>query len=283
VADSSPGGLVQAYLAPAIYLSVAAALAYRWPHGRRSARWLIHLLLLVYGMFVFQIALGRSDTGHVLRGSYPCWFFVVASGEHLVLGLRGMGPRARAAAATAIVILAAGALHVYNPVRGVAAQALQVVTGASLPARGATVWSPIGGASIDGDVLRSHQRVTDAIGRLLPPGETFFDFGNQGAYYLYTDRVVPTRFALVAYAATRRDQVSVVADLDAARVPLVLLSDEPFFSRIDGISQALRHPVIAEYVEREFVFLMKVEGITFLARRGYSVDASGRIAPRAAK
>ena len=102
----------------------------------------------------------------------------------------------------------------------------------------------------------------------LAPNETFFDFANAPALYYLTDRRLPIRQIQVSQYEDVRLQREVIAALERDRsVRLALMRFPEFAFILDGVSNAQRAPLVAQYLETHFTPALDQNGVVFWRRR----------------
>jgi hypothetical protein len=264
-----------------------AALLSRNP--ARPLRWLTPVLLLGLSVTVllFRAASRRLDA--VDRGAIAATAVAVVSARG-ILGRADAGHLAlygvlAGIPATWLIYRAGHALH-YRPAiaaLGVALSVLLLVrfdprwmlktwwlgvrgpdnVSASAPAPDAGCWrTPVrGGRALvpcaEADELDAFRRHLDAH---LRPDETFFDFSNQAALYFYADRPNPIRFVAAPFYEPEAFQHEVIAALERERPPMVVLPHGEWTDTFDGIANALRTPLVADYVYANYRVVEVVAG-----------------------
>ncbi|HEY2797363.1 MAG TPA: hypothetical protein VGK26_05690 [Thermoanaerobaculia bacterium] len=253
------------------------------PNPQRPLRWLAPILLLglAVAILLFRAAarrldavdrgalaatavavvsvrgiLGRVDAGHialygVLAGLPITW--LVFRGARAYPRLPGL---ALAAALTA-------ALWVRFDPRWMLQSWWLGVRGQGDASADAGCWrSPVrGGRALvpcaEADELDAFRRHLDAH---LRPDETFFDFSNQAALYFYADRPNPIRFVAAPFYEPEAFQHEVIAALERERPPMVVLPHGEWTDTFDGVANALRTPLVADYVYANYRVVEVVAG-----------------------
>jgi hypothetical protein len=97
-----------------------------------------------------------------------------------------------------------------------------------------------------------------------------FDFTNQpGLYYYFLGLKSPTRYFHVSMAIRRRNQVDLIAELEAARPDVVVFdSANGGLPNWDGLWNQVRHYEVSEWILRRYDPWLQVHGQTLFARRG---------------
>jgi len=105
-----------------------------------------------------------------------------------------------------------------------------------------------------------------ARGNLLED-EYFYTLTSDALLYYLTDRLCPTRFPVVYYAAPRQYQEEIVEDLDTKNVKLVIVTGEGGSNWIDGVNIGARSPLILTYVLNNYKPLALVGGFEIWTRK----------------
>jgi hypothetical protein len=107
------------------------------------------------------------------------------------------------------------------------------------------------------------------IDRALRPGETFFDFANMPILYYLFDRRCPVRQYETPFYETEELQREVIARLESDRSVRAALMQFPNqgFVAIDGVPNAIRAPLVAQYLRDHFAPAYARDGVVFWLRR----------------
>jgi len=103
------------------------------------------------------------------------------------------------------------------------------------------------------------------IDRALKPNETFFDFANMPILYYLFDRRCPVRQPEVPFYESETLQREVIARLDGdptVRAALVQFPNQGFVA-IDGVPNAIRAPLVAQYLREHFAPAYASDGVVF--------------------
>jgi hypothetical protein len=76
----------------------------------------------------------------------------------------------------------------------------------------------------------------------------FFTLSSEGLWYYLLRKPSCSRFHHLVYARTREAEAEVVASLARERPPVVLVENDNWSFRIDGVPIAVTNPVIVQYV-----------------------------------
>ena len=196
--------------------------------GLRRDPWRASILLIsLFGLLCFRVALGRSDTAHILTTLPPAALLVVVAFDRLLGFPRpGNGSRwlaAWRAAALGIFLLHAGFAEFARPIAHLQKSVDNVV---KLASRGN---HPVGSWKLN--------RVTHWIQQRTRPTDPVLFLPNNAAYYYLTDRPSPIRFVMGHQIVTQAHRDEVLADLQA-NPPRFIVWDHDAL-RIDGLSDEL--------------------------------------------
>ncbi len=267
------------FFPPLFFLLSTAYLCYRVLNGNywNSTACLRYTLALLSAVFFFFTALGRSDPNHLIFGSVlfylPLFMALERSLQQIWRGLRDHTDVAVWSRLSLLwwffpVVFVMAYLGLYTePMSGIARLKKNLLSMRLLqpyknlqPGREALVGVP------DKQAQRIRQ-VVDYIHRNTTKTDTVFDFSNQPAYLFFADRPSPSRYFIVAYAATSKQQLQVIQDLEQHRTLLVIYKTGGRRDGIDGLKNAFRHPLIANYLHTQYRQSAVVAGVTFLKRR----------------
>ncbi|MDQ6800067.1 MAG: hypothetical protein M3041_04440, partial [Acidobacteriota bacterium] len=111
--------------------------------------------------------------------------------------------------------------------------------------------------------------IADAYMRqTIPKDATYFDFSNVPALYYLTERRLPIRQIQVAQYEDVRLQREVIGALERDRSVRLALVRFPYFSyALDGVPNAERAPLVAQYLQTHFVPAFEQGGVVFWKRR----------------
>ena len=99
----------------------------------------------------------------------------------------------------------------------------------------------------------------------MKPNETFFDFANMPILYYLFDRRCPVRQPEVPFYESETLQREVIARLDGdptVRAALVQFPNQGFVA-IDGVPNAIRAPLVAQYLREHFAPAYASDGVVF--------------------
>ena len=125
------------------------------------------------------------------------------------------------------------------------------------------------GGWFEPDNARRLAAAQEFIDRALRPGETFFDFANMPILYYLFDRRCPVRQYETPFYETEELQREVIARLESDRSVRAALMQFPNqgFVAIDGVPNAVRAPLVAQYLRENFAPAYARDGVVFWQRR----------------
>ena len=121
--------------------------------------------------------------------------------------------------------------------------------------------TPFGGpafATLDRRQAKDLEPLRRVIDGLVPPGKTFFDFGNEPGLYFLLDRRPPVRYCCVASYQTDEKQREVMADLERERPPVAILSSGTATDVFDSVPNQERAPLVARFLDTHYRVVGKV-------------------------
>ena len=281
------------YLPICVFMVTAAYLTYRrLCRTNISAEDALKLLLLLLGgIAFFRTALGRSDGGHLNFGATFLWLLCLfpidrsISGvfNNLFSGESGEGFRARLSLLTdkarwlralraAWILIPIGMFvwyvgEVHRPLTRFSQRWEQLRQNPFDRSFVAEELERAGQVDIPDDQVEQIQKVVAYIQENTAQNEKIFDFTSQGAYFFFANRPSVTRFHMVSYAATHGMQHEVISALEKDQTRLVIFKTGGWFDRVDGIPVEERHPLIAEYLEKNYELAIDINNTEILLRK----------------
>lgn len=131
--------------------------------------------------------------------------------------------------------------------------------------------TPFGGPAetiLDRRQARDLEPLRRVIDGLVPPGKTFFDFGNEPGLYFLLDRRPPVRYCCVASYQTAEKQREVIAALERERPPVAILSSGTATDAFDSVSNRDRAPLVARFLDANYRVVGKVGPRTVAVWKG---------------
>jgi hypothetical protein len=203
--------------------------------GRRSdAPWLIGIFIIV------------AAASYVERGNFH---FYPASVPFLIAALWVLSRHSRTAAtilAVILILIAEPARHVITVIPN--------LRKAPMPA-------------LFNDTANTSIKAARRFAATLDPRDTFVDFSNSALLYPLLGRDCPLRQIEVANYQSNDAQREVIARLERnAHVRAALMAFPGSNNTVDGISNADRAPLVAEYLRRNFKPAFDEDGVVFWVR-----------------
>jgi len=109
-----------------------------------------------------------------------------------------------------------------------------------------------GGARVPAGQAASLSGLAEFAGRVLRPGETFYDFADAGALYFLLGRGNPTRFYEASVLSADGWQEETIAELERARPGFVVVSAGQGEEAFDGVAISRRCPRLAAWIESRY-------------------------------
>jgi hypothetical protein len=170
----------------------------------------------------------------------------------LLSGIKGM-----AAIASLVAILSLRPLAVLD--QELAASVNNRPWRARLEAEGVRL--PNGGRSrVPPDQAKDLEELTQYLGGMLPPSDTFIDFSNEPALYFLLNRRMPTPYLAPSFYEDAADQRKVIAMFEREKPGLAIMSGRGATDNPDGVLNRIRTPLVAEYLASHYRFATEVAG-----------------------
>jgi hypothetical protein len=246
--------------------------------GVRSRDIHFRIGLLVFGLFLFRAALGRSDDSHYFFTLPPALLLMFLLLDDMVGGAGpGRGQRypfplvGRLSAGAMVVSL----LLLFASSRVLRENMVEMVNGVRQFTTKFMVNKDAGIAlsrlSRSGEILYDPVTAEDmtkigrALDRYTKPGDYVLFFPNEAAYYFLFDRRVPTRYVHAYFAATTAQRLDMIADLERTKPVYVVYSLDTW--RIDNIPEEVQVPEIVGYLKQKYALVEDVGSILVLKRK----------------
>lgn len=235
---------LRAYFTPAVLVAAAFFTAIKLLRGERDAHVLIEMALVIFGAFLFNVAVSRPDDIHLPFVAPPALILLALMLENAWFELRS--PERRVAAASAFVIGITAVLPWNATVDENVRSLFELPSGRKLAL-------PRGGSALFPDEFAYDlEEITRAIQSRTAPNEPFWVFPNEALLYFLADRPQPTHFPLTIFAVTREQRQQLVSDLERTRPRwAVVYRDAPLHDRVP-YSEAL--PEVIAYLNANYEF-----------------------------
>ena len=90
--------------------------------------------------------------------------------------------------------------------------------------------------------------------------ETFVTLTNEASWYYFINQACPTRFPLVWFALSHKNQLAFIESLRTEQVHYILVRNSHWANNIDDIPNQRRLPLLFSYVEEHFHPLVTIDG-----------------------
>ena len=218
------------------------------------------LLTLLFSIFFFRTALGRSDLGHLIDGTtlllilvlYPIDKLLFCSSNKLIKTL----------SLISLVVLCLYLNKANAPIS-------KYLSNKKYFSNSKIEIKRLGNISIPNNQLKVIKEVKSFVENNSKEGDYIYDFSNQSAYYFILNRKSPGRFFKPIYASTIKQQKEVVRNLKSQEPKLIIFKSGSIYDKIDGISSIDRHKIIYNYIKKNYISAFKVEQTIILKLRNY--------------
>lgn len=248
------------YLIPLLFLGIL------------NRKHLLMLSLLVFGIFLFRYAVGRSDQFHLLHSSPPAFLLLFLLFDNAIDGLLHYGTGYRRGGNLLLLImlgmstyllLTNESLHssfasIKKDIFNLSQKWTVTETGYKIPGLAK------GNIFLDRQTASSILKIRKFLETNTRRGDYVYFFPNEAAYYFIFDRSNPTRYAFSYQAATYEQRKEIVEDLEKKRPEYIVYSKNTW--RIDGINESLQVPEIVEYLTKKYRPVMDSEDVLIAER-----------------
>ncbi len=274
LADPLSNGLYLPYWIIGIYLAAAISFSVVLLLGRGSRDVYFRAAVLVYGLLLFRIALGRSDMSHFINSSLPAFLLVFLMIDDLAGGLsRGLPAALRAgriAIAAAIIMALALVIARTDRFRNDFLDTLDEagkVSSKFTVEKAGVILPQLDRAGIyfDPETAETFTKIDNALNRYTKAGDYVLFFPNEAGYYFLFNRRCPTRYVFSYFAVTSEQRMEMIADLEKRRPPYVVYSLDTW--RIDDIPEGVQVPEVTNYLREKYELAENLGGTAILRRR----------------
>lgn len=235
-----------------------------------------HILIasvLVFGVFLYRSALGRSDIQHIFNASLPAFLLVFLHIDNMARTLLGKAPEYKKAASGVLLaaLLTSVGLLLSTPwfrlLEGDAAKS--VLDGSRFSTRGGYMLETVaraGNARWDRGLANSIMEVQGFLTQNLKPGDQVYFFSDDAAFYFLFDLNCPVKHVIAFNAATKDERAILLADLEKSR-PEYLVYDKTTW-RPDNIPETVSAPEVIRYLNSKYKRVAETEDFIFGKRIG---------------
>lgn len=236
---------------------------------------LLKISLLVFGIFLFRYALGRSDVIHVLHSSQPAFLLLFLFLDGALKGIFKDGPAFKKVGnllLLIVLIISTECLLIVNT-----GFSSNFIKGRFSPLNFRDKWSIVlSGNKISdldrgGDIFFDSQtasfivKIRKFLEANTKAGDYVYFFPNEAAYYFIFDRKSPTRYAISYLAVTTEQRLELIRDLERKKPKYVVYSKNTW--RIDDISEEIQVPEVVEYLYKKYKPIVDMGEDALIAER----------------
>jgi hypothetical protein len=259
------------------YLVALVTLVPRLFLGLVDRRTLLSFAVLIFGILLYRVVLGRSSVENMHKVAHPAF---------LLIFLFLDGAITSAVDSRRVTIVRLGSLlfgtvllvtsiysfvntpHVYKShFARTLRSALNPMTKLKVVQKGPDVPSiERGGVYYDEQTAASLKGIYKFLKRNTQAGDYVYFFPNEAAYYFLFDRNNPTRYPMSYFAVTREQREELVADLEAKRPEYVVYSLNTW--RVDKILEAIQVPEVVSYIKNNYRADVQLGDVIIMKRIG---------------
>lgn len=267
------GGMYLPYWTIFTYVFVSIYVATRFFIGKADTDAKLKLMLTVFGILAFRVALGRYAELNVLKAITPALLLCFLFMDDAVSMIRSKGAlqyRLGNVFLFIVMVIPLAFLFIYAPY--VKYQSFMVMkdflnpsgkfiikqSGMEIPEikrAGIFVHKSTGGAI---------QKINKFLSEHTKPEDCVYFFPNAPMYYFLFDRKNPTRFALSYMAISTQQRLEAVRDLEKNKPEYVVYNLNTW--RVDDIPESIQVPEIVSYIHRKYKIMHKTKDLLFMVR-----------------
>ncbi|MCJ7541380.1 MAG: hypothetical protein MUO88_17155, partial [Desulfobacterales bacterium] len=240
----------------------------------KSPDHLLKLLLLIFGVFLFRAALGRTGLERAQYVSPPAFLLLFIFLDRAVLRALTKGIKIERIlsliSATAIaflflllfsysIILNMNLRDLKNELSNIHRKISISPSGYSIPGLAR------GNIYFDRNTAAAIFKINEFLDKHTSPGEYVYFFPNEAAYYFLFNRNNPTRFALSYMAITRDHRLELINDLEKKQPRYVVYSRKTW--RIDDIPETIQVPEVYGYIMKKYKTVVDFGGVISIMER----------------
>jgi len=243
--------------------------------GKANRDQLLKVSLLIFGVLLFRIALGRSEWGNILKVLPPAILLLFLIIDTSLTGIFKARFRfLKVAHGALICILVLSTAVVVFRTTALSNRFASTMNGiVSLSDK----WSraddrggyPVpsierGGITYDAETARALAAIRNFLEANTQPGDYVYFFPNEAAYYFLFNRNNPTRYSFSYTAVTTAQRKELVDDLERRKPQYVVYSRNTW--RVDDIMEDEQVPEVVRYVQDNYRMYQNL-GDVMIARR----------------
>ncbi len=262
------------YAVISIYCASIIALFVLWFRKVRSARFFWTLGLVLYGILLFRVALGRSGDIQTMKVMIPAMILSAVWMDELWITLRqhsniNMQKIMLWVSLTAFLINFINGICLNQTAGNFLLSSFQdtfKIDGKFSVVQGSEIMIPEKrlGMYVDELTAISINEIKSFIEQYTKKGEYVYFFPNEAAYYFLFDRKNPTRYPVAYFAATYERQDEVIHDLEKNKPHYVVYSKLTW--RIDNIYEQVQIPEIVDYLNRHYKIIKSMQMVDIYER-----------------
>jgi hypothetical protein len=257
ISDFILGEKIRFVLNPLILAALAAFVIARATKQQIDWWWMVAVVLLCNALLSQRSALGRADFQHQYFAAYllaPILLLLANDALQRIKSWRSEATATPFVALLGVSIALCSLAFLWVP------DLLNTRIDSVIGYRPRVVAETYADPQADAVAMRVLS-VRAAVAERVRPQEAIFDFSNQPALYFFADRKNATRFYQVPVASPLKYENEIVQALAASRPKVILRGSPEGFDRFDAISNDIRAPHVARYIDRNYAFEKQVRGI----------------------
>ena len=260
-------GVIFVYIFAFIYLAPFILLR------RIDKKVTLKLTLLVFGILLYRIALGRSDLANIYKASPPAFLLVFLFADQALSGiqkthfsfLRWGNAFLILTLITSISLLIANTPYL--------ALNMKITSNEMFKFRKRwtylKMWDHIpdgvrGNILFDQETRQFISKINSFLNTYTKPSDAVYFFPNEAAYYFLFNRNNPTRYAISYFAITSEMRNELVADLEKNKPEYVIYSLKTW--RVDDINEKIQVPEVVDYLRNSYKTILTSGDVLIMKR-----------------
>ncbi len=271
--DPISGGMYLPYWAIFFYVFATIHVFSRCLLGKTDPGTKLKLMLTLFGILAFRVALGRYAESNVLRAIPPALLLCALFADEALSLVKSKGLQHRQVGGLLLfncIVIPFALLLLYSPQisfqsAAAAAELLNPSGKFTIKQNGMDI-PEIERARVlvDRHTGKAARKIAVFLADHTRAGEYVYFFPNAPMYYFLFDRRNPTRYGLAYTAISTSQRLEAIHDLEKNRPAYIIYNLNTW--RIDNIPESVQVPEIVAYIHKNYHVLDQTRDLLFMAR-----------------
>jgi hypothetical protein len=240
--------------------------------GKIDRNDMLKIAVLLFGILLYRVALGRSSHENVYKVFAPVvvLLFLLLDGAVTAIVSRKDHVKAGALVMALALVLSTTVLYanadlLRNTVTFAWQDLVRLKDKFSYAGEGEEIPSlRRGGIHYESSTAHSIMNIADFLASNTKPGDYVYFFPNEPAYYFLFDRMNPTRYAMSYFAITTGQRRELIGDLEDKKPEYVVYSLKTW--RPDNIMETVQVPEVVRYIHEKYRLYKNMGDVLILKR-----------------